>query len=104
MMNFRLARPSALVDVMRIPDLAYLRRDTDGLHGGALTRHRAIETAREAAVHEGFGVLPRSAHWIGHYAIRSRGTFGGSIAHGDPTSEWGLLAVLLKAGTVLQRP
>ena len=104
MMNFRLARPSALVDVMRIPGLAYLRRDSDGLHVGALTRHRALETTREAAIHDGFGVLPRSAHWIGHYPIRSRGTFGGSIAHGDPTSEWCLLAVLLEASVVLQGP
>ncbi|TMA54902.1 MAG: xanthine dehydrogenase family protein subunit M [Deltaproteobacteria bacterium] len=104
MLSFRLARPSALEDVMPILDLAYLRRDADGLHVGALTRHRALETTRDASIHDGFGVLPRSAHWIGHYPIRSRGTFGGSIAHGDPTSEWCLLAVLLEARVVLQGP
>ena len=104
MMNFRLARPSALVDVMRVPGLAYLRRDADGLHVGALTRHRALEATRDAAVLDGFGVLPRSARWIGHYPIRRRGTFGGSIAHGDPTAEWCLLAVLLGARIVLHGP
>ena len=52
----------------------------------------------------GFGVLPRSARWIGHYPIRSRGTFGGSIAHADPASEWCLLAVLLAARIVLTGP
>jgi aerobic carbon-monoxide dehydrogenase medium subunit len=51
-----------------------------------------------------FGVLPRSARWIGHYPIRSRGTFGGSIAHADPASEWCLLAVLLGARVVLTGP
>jgi aerobic carbon-monoxide dehydrogenase medium subunit len=52
----------------------------------------------------GFGVLPRSARWIGHYPIRARGTFGGSIAHADPASEWCLLALLLEANVVLQGP
>jgi carbon-monoxide dehydrogenase medium subunit len=104
MMNLRLARPSALIDITRIPGLSYLRADADGLHIGALTRHRAVETTRDPDVLDGFGVLPRSARWIGHYPIRSRGTFGGSIAHGDSTAEWCLLAVLLEAEIVLQGP
>jgi aerobic carbon-monoxide dehydrogenase medium subunit len=104
MMNFRLARPSALVDVSRIPGLSYLRAGDDGLHVGALTPHRVVETSRDPAVLAGYGVLPRSARWIGHYPIRVRGTFGGSIAHADPASEWCLLAVLLEATVVLQGP
>ena len=104
MMNFRLARPAALVDVTRIAGLSYLRADRDGLRIGALTTHRAVETSRDPAVLAGFGVLPRSARWIGHYPIRSRGTFGGSIAHADPASEWCLLAVLLGARVVLAGP
>jgi aerobic carbon-monoxide dehydrogenase medium subunit len=104
MMNFRLARPSALVDVTRVEGLSYLRADRDGLRIGALTTHRAVETSRDPAVLAGFGVLPRSARWIGHYPIRSRGTFGGSIAHADPASEWCLLAVLLDAVVVLTGP
>jgi aerobic carbon-monoxide dehydrogenase medium subunit len=104
MMNLRLARPSALIDITRIPGLSYLRADPDGLHIGALTRHRAVETTRDPAVLAGFGVLPRSARWIGHYPIRSRGTFGGSIAHGDSTAEWCILAVLLGAQVILAGP
>jgi carbon-monoxide dehydrogenase medium subunit len=113
MMNFRLARPTALVDVSRIPGLSYLRADPpgpdrpggqQGLRIGALTTHRAVEISRDPAVLTGFGVLPRSARWIGHYPIRSRGTFGGSIAHADPASEWCLLAVLLDARIVLTGP
>jgi aerobic carbon-monoxide dehydrogenase medium subunit len=104
MMNLRLARPSALIDITRIPGLSYLRAGPDGLHVGALTRHRAVETTHDAAVLAGFGVLQRSAHWIGHYPIRSRGTFGGSIAHGDSTAEWCILAVLLGAQIILAGP
>lgn len=104
MMNFRLARPSDLVDINRVSGLDYLRRDADGLHIGALTRHRTVEMTRDPAVRDGFGVLSRAARWIGHYPIRARGTFGGSIAHADPTSEWCLLAVLLDAIVVLAGP
>src|SRR5713226_7838525 len=104
MMNFRLARPSALVDVTRIPGLSYLRADGDGPRVGSLTTHRAIEMTTDPAVLGNFGVLPRAARWIGHYPIRSRGTFGGSIAHADPASEWCLLAVLLGAQVVLRGP
>jgi aerobic carbon-monoxide dehydrogenase medium subunit len=104
MMNFRLARPSALIDVTKIAGLSYLRTDGDGLRIGALTTHRMVETSRDPAVTSNFGVLPRSARWIGHYPIRSRGTFGGSIAHADPASEWCLLAVLLGARVVLTGP
>jgi carbon-monoxide dehydrogenase medium subunit len=104
MMNLRLARPSALVDITRIPGLDYLRADPDGLHIGALTRHRTVETTQDPAVLAGFGVLQRSARWIGHYPIRSRGTFGGSVAHGDSTAEWCILAVLLGAQIILTGP
>jgi carbon-monoxide dehydrogenase medium subunit len=105
MMNFRLARPAALVDVTRIEGLSYLKTDPqDGLRIGALTTHRAVETSRDPDVLAGFGVLPRSARWIGHYPIRSRGTFGGSIAHADPASEWCLLAMLLGAQVILAGP
>jgi carbon-monoxide dehydrogenase medium subunit len=104
MMNFRLARPTALVDVTRIPGLSYLRADGAGLRIGALTTHRAVETSTDPAVLRNFRVLPRAARWIGHYPIRARGTFGGSIAHADPASEWCLLAVLLGAQIVLHGP
>jgi carbon-monoxide dehydrogenase medium subunit len=100
MMNFRLARPSALVDITRITGLDYLEQGADGLRVGALTTHRTVEKARL----DGFAVLPRAARWIGHYPIRCRGTFGGSIAHGDATSEWCVLAVLMEAVIVLQGP
>ncbi|MGA9162277.1 MAG: FAD binding domain-containing protein, partial [Actinomycetota bacterium] len=101
LMAFRLARPSALIDIARIPDLRYVRRDGDVLRIGALATHRDVETNAEPGVLDGYAVLPRAARFIGHYPIRTRGTFGGSIAHADPTSEWCMLALLLDAQVVV---
>ncbi|GAA1138919.1 FAD binding domain-containing protein [Nocardioides aquiterrae] len=97
MMNFRLAHPAALVDINALSDLDYIRREGDVLAVGALTRHRTVETSRDAAVHDGFGVLPRAARWIGHRPIRTRGTVGGSLAHADGAAEWCMLARLFDA-------
>ena len=104
MMNFRLVRPPALVDITRIPDLKYVMRDGDALRVGALTLHREIELLSDPDVVCGYELLPRAAHWVGHYPIRTRGTFGGSIAHADPAAEWCMLAVLLDATIVVTGP
>lgn len=98
MMNFRLARPEALVDVSRLDQLRYARLGEDGsLHIGALTRHRDLELLDSQLTYAGFGVIPAAARHIGHYAIRAAGTFGGSLAHADPAAEWCMIAQLLDA-------
>lgn len=102
MMNFRLVRPAALVDVNRVPGLSYILQEDGALRIGALTRHRDVE--RYPAPLDGFSVLPRAARWVGHLPIRTRGTFGGSIAHGDPASEWCILASLMDAEIVAAGP
>jgi carbon-monoxide dehydrogenase medium subunit len=104
MMNFRLVRPPALVDVLRIPDLRYVMRDGDELRIGALARHREVEHLGDPELVAGYEVLPAAARWVGHLPIRTRGTFGGSIAHADPSAEWCMLAVLLDAIVVLAGP
>ena len=104
MMNFRLVRPPALVDITRIPDLRYVMRDGDALRIGALTLHREIELLRDPDLVTGYELLPRAARWVGHYPIRTRGTFGGSVAHADPSAEWCMLALLLDATIVARGP
>ncbi len=104
MMNFRLVRPSALVDVNGISGLQYIEAEGEGLRIGALTPHRWVELMEDPEVLEGFGVLKRAARWVGHYPIRTRGTFGGSIAHADPSAEWCMLALLLDAEIVARGP
>ena len=104
MMNFRLARPAALVDVSRLAGLRYVRVDNAGLRIGALALHRDLERLADPAVLAGFGMLPRAAGYIGHYAIRAAGTFGGSIAHADPAAEWCMAALLFDAEIVARGP
>ena len=104
MMNFRLVRPAALVDITRIPDLRYVARDGDELRIGALTSHREVELLRDPGIVAGYEVLPRAARWVGHYPIRTRGTFGGSVAHADPSAEWCMLALALDATIVATGP
>jgi len=98
-MNFRLARPTSLIDINRIDALDYVREDGGELRIGALARHARFE----APVTGGAlcTLLPQVARHIGHLPIRSRGTFCGSIAHADPASEWCLLAATLAAELVI---
>ncbi|WP_433469457.1 FAD binding domain-containing protein [Spirillospora sp. CA-128828] len=101
MMNFRLARPAHLVDLGGLrSELAFVRRDGDALRVGALTTHHEVAKARIP----GFEVLARAMERVGHLPIRTRGTVGGSLAHGDATAEWCLLALLLGAEVVVQGP
>lgn len=93
MLNLRLARPSLLVDLNRLPNLNYIRADEGSLSIGALTRQRAIE--RSDLIDSRFPLLGAATSYIGHPAIRNRGTVGGSLAHADPVSE--LPCVMLAA-------
>jgi carbon-monoxide dehydrogenase medium subunit len=104
MMNFRLARPAALVDISRLAELRYVRADGAGLRIGALALHRDLERLTDPGLLAGFGMLPRAARYIGHYAIRAAGTFGGSIAHADPAAEWCMAALLFDAQIVALGP
>jgi len=95
MLNFRLLSPRALVDIGRIDDLDGIEATRKGVRIGALVRHRAIETS--PVVIERLPIFAAAARWIGHVAIRNRGTLGGSLAHADPAAEWPLLCTLLDA-------
>lgn len=85
MLNFRLARPERLVDLNRIPELAYVRKDGAALRIGALTRQATLE--RSPLVAAEWPLLREATRNVGHAQIRSRGTVGGSVAHADPTAE-----------------
>ncbi|RSM74001.1 molybdopterin dehydrogenase [Amycolatopsis sp. WAC 01375] len=104
MMNFRLARPTALVDLgplRRDPALNSFSHTDSGLTIGAMVTHRTVEVS---ALGPDFAVLSRAMRWVGHLPIRSRGTVAGSIVHGDATAEWCLLALLLDAVIVAEGP
>ena len=94
-MNFRLARPTALVDLNRIAELSYVRAEGAGLVLGAMTRQRAVEGS--AAVARAAPLLAEAMPSIAHPQIRNRGTVGGSIAHADPSAELPAVMVALEA-------
>lgn len=95
LLNLRLARPSAIVDLNRISSLAYHRVEPEALVVGALCRHRDIEL--DASALRRCDAIADAVPLIGHIGIRNRGTVAGSIAHADPAAEWPALAVLLEA-------
>ncbi len=95
MMNMRLAQPAHVVDVNGLADLDFVREDAGRLEIGALTRHHTVATSDLVAAR--CPVLAAAARTVGHYAIRQRGTFGGSLAHADPAAQFPLIAVLLDA-------
>ncbi len=95
LLNFRLARPSLLVDLNRIEELAYVRSGTQGTAIGAMTRQAHIE--RDAQLVRLQPLLVEAIGWVGHQAIRARGTLGGSLAHADPAAELPAVAVCLEA-------
>jgi len=99
-LNLRLAEPKVLVDLNRVPELAFVRRENGSVRIGAMTRHRALEVSLEAEAAE--PMLARAASLVGHLAIRNRGTIGGSLAHADPAAEWPLVAVALDARVTLR--
>ena len=85
MMNFRLARPEILIDISAIKELEYIKTEGDELVIGALTRERDIE--QSPLVLEKWPFLSKAISFIGHSAIRNRGTIGGSLVHADPSAE-----------------
>ena len=96
LLNFRLAQPAVLVDLNNVSELFYIRPNGNGgLLLGAMTRQSQVEhdplvAERAPLVHE---VMPQ----IAYPQIRTRGTFGGSLAHADPSAELVAVSLALKA-------
>jgi CO/xanthine dehydrogenase FAD-binding subunit len=102
LMNFRMVTPAAVIDLNRIPDLAYIRDETDSLRIGAMTRHRSVEFSPTVA--ERLPLLADVIKLIGHLPIRTRGTIGGSLAHADPAAELPMLLLALEGEVVARGP
>jgi len=101
LLNFRLAQPSVIVDLNNVSELFYIRPDNGDLLIGAMTRQAQVEhdplvAERAPLVHE---VMPQ----IAYPQIRSRGTFGGSLAHADPSAELVAVNIALNGRFRLRR-
>ena len=100
LLNMRLARPTVLVDLNRVPGLDGIEAADDEVRVGALVRQRALEGSpltgqRLPLVAE---ALPR----VGHLVTRNRGTVGGSIAHADAAAELPLCLLVLGGKVVVR--
>lgn len=100
LLNMRLARPSILIDLNRIPALDYIQEDNGTVRIGAMTRQRQAE--RSPLVTRRLPLLSAALPFVGHLQIRSRGTVGGSIAHADPSAELPAVLVALGGSVVLR--
>lgn len=97
MMNFRLVKPAWLIDINRVAELRGIRRDGDRILICAMTRH--VELERSALLKEHVPLISETVPFIGHTAIRNRGTIGGSVSHADPAAN--LPVALLALGAVM---
>jgi carbon-monoxide dehydrogenase medium subunit len=85
LLNMRLARPTALIDLNRVPELTYVEERDGGIAVGAMTRQRALE--RSEAASRLCPLVGETLLHVAHSIVRNRGTVGGSIAHADPAAE-----------------
>ena len=99
LLNLRLVRPAALVDLNRLHELAYIRRENGEIAIGALTRQRKAEFSQLLA--SSLPILTEAIAQIGHPAVRNRGTVGGSLAHADPAAELPCVLTALDATIVV---
>jgi aerobic carbon-monoxide dehydrogenase medium subunit len=95
LMNLRLARPTAVIDIGRLTELGRIFDDTEDLVLGAMVTHRTVEVDPLIAARA--PLLADAARYIGHVGIRNRGTIGGSVAHADPAAEMPLATLVLDA-------
>jgi aerobic carbon-monoxide dehydrogenase medium subunit len=85
LMKLRLAAPAYLIDLGRIPNLAYIREGGGRIQIGPLTTHFMVESSD--LLHQRLTALPEAAGMIGDVQVRNRGTIGGSVAHADPAGD-----------------
>lgn len=99
-MKLRISRPTMLIDLGRLQNLAYVRDAGTQIAIGALTTH--ADVAGAALLQEHCPIVSYTAGQIGDPQVRHRGTIGGTLAHGDPASDMPAVALALGAELVVR--
>jgi CO/xanthine dehydrogenase FAD-binding subunit len=99
LLNLRMLHPAVIIDLGKVRELSYWRREGDEIVIGATLRQRKLEQDKELAA--ALPLLAEAVQQIGHPATRSRGTIVGSLCHADPAAELPVCALLLQAQIVL---
>lgn len=102
MMNFRLVKPSVLVDINHIPDVGKIQFRENRIAIGALVRHRM--TATDVLIQRHIPVLHHAMKHVAHLTVRNRGTFCGSVCHADPAAEMPMMSLLLNGSIRIASP
>lgn len=102
MMNFRLAAPEVIIDLNRIPDLAFIKTVGEQVQIGAMTRQRALEFSPIIA--NDLPLLHEAVKMVGHLPTRSRGTIGGSLANADSAAEIPMILQVLEGEVLVRGP
>jgi carbon-monoxide dehydrogenase medium subunit len=98
LMKMRLAAPTILVDLRMIPGLHGVQEDNGGWRIGPMTRHADLQDVAE------LGVVARAASLVADQQVRNRGTVGGSLAHGDPASDFPAVLLALEGSVTARGP
>jgi carbon-monoxide dehydrogenase medium subunit len=101
-LNMRLSEPALLIDLQAVTALKGITLEGQMLRIGAMTTHTEIEDSKLIAQH--LPLLQAAVPHIAHRAIRNLGTFGGSIAYGDPAAEWPVCLLALDGVVIAQGP
>jgi carbon-monoxide dehydrogenase medium subunit len=101
LMNMRLARPEVLIDITGIDELSGIEVN-GALTIGATTRH--VEVLRSNEVRAFAPIIAAAMRHVGHVGVRTRGTFGGSVAHADPASEIPAIVIALDGELTVAGP
>jgi CO/xanthine dehydrogenase FAD-binding subunit len=102
LLNFRMARPSVLIDLNGIKELSFIELRGESVAIGALTRHREIE--HSTLIASNLPVMSAAMRHVAHLAIRNRGTIGGSLSHADPAAELPMMAMFYETSLTVQGP
>jgi aerobic carbon-monoxide dehydrogenase medium subunit len=98
LMKLRLAAPTLLVDLRKVPGMHGIQRENGSWRIGAMTRHADLQDTPE------LGVVAKAAGLIADQQVRNRGTIGGSLAHGDPASDLPAVLLALEGDVSAQGP
>jgi len=98
LMKLRLATPSLLIDLRKVPGLGGVERQNGGWRIGAMTSHATLERSAD------LGILAQAAGAIADPQVRNLGTIGGSLAHGDPASDLPAVLMIAEGSVSLRGP
>ena len=98
LMKLRLAAPTILVDIRKIPGLHHIEQENGGWRIGPLARHADLQTTTE------LGVVARASSLVADQQVRNRGTIGGSLGHGDPASDMPAVLLALEGEVTARGP